>query len=92
MQTLLSRICGILSPEGGFRSYRRRSQAPCAVPRLEVRHFEVGRVVHGDLCAEAAVAQVRPIADLAVADTHKVGQAIVAEIGQVDERGAVSED
>jgi hypothetical protein len=51
---------------------------------LEVRHFEVGRVVHRDLCAEAAVAQVRPIADLAVADTHKVDQ--------VDELGAVSED
>lgn len=52
----------------------------------------MGRVVHRDLCVEAAVAQVRPIADLAVADTHKVGQAIVTEIGQVDELGAISED
>ena len=36
------------------------------------------RVVHRDLGAEAAVAQVGPVADLAVADAHEVGQAVAA--------------
>ena len=41
---------------------------------------EPGRVVHGDLGAEAAVAEVRPVADLAVADAHEVGEAVAADM------------
>ena len=43
-----------------------------------IRVVEPGRVVHRDLGAEAAVAQVRPVADLAVADAHEVGEAVAA--------------
>ena len=38
-----------------------------------IGRIEVGRVVHRYLGAEAAVAQVGPVADLAVADAHQVG-------------------
>ena len=57
-----------------------------------VRVVEMGRMVHGDLGAEAAIAQVGPVADLAVADAHQVGQAVAAEVGQIDGLGAVGED
>ena len=53
---------------------------------------EPGRVVHGDLGAEAAIAQVRPVADLAVADAHQVGEAVAAHVGEVDGLRAVGED
>ena len=53
---------------------------------------EPGRVVHRDLGAEAAVAEVRPVADLAVADAHDVGQAVAGHVGQVDRLRAVGED
>ena len=36
--------------------------------------IEPGRVVHRDLRAEAAVAEIGPVADLAVADAHQIGQ------------------
>ena len=52
-------------------------QADALVVEL-VRVVEPGRVVHRDLGAEAAVAQVGPVADLAVADAHEVGQAVAA--------------
>ena len=39
---------------------------------------EPGRVVHRDLGAEAAVAEVGPVADFAVADADEVGQAVAA--------------
>ena len=42
------------------------------------------RVVHRDLGAEAAVAEIRPVADLAVADAHQVGQAVAGHVGQID--------
>ncbi len=57
-----------------------------------VRVVEVGRVVHGDLGAEAAVAQVGPVADLAVADAHQVGEAVAAQVGEIDGLGAVGKD
>ena len=53
---------------------------------------EPGRVVHRDLGAEAAVAEVRPVADLAVADAHEVGEAVAAHVGEVDGLRAVGED
>ena len=42
------------------------------------------RVVHRHLGAEAAVAEVGPVADLAVADAHEIGQAIAGHVGEVD--------
>ena len=56
-----------------------------------VRVVEPGRVVHTDLGAEAAVAQVGPVADLAVADARQVGQAVAGQVGQVDGLRAVGE-
>ena len=53
---------------------------------------EPGRVVHRHLGAEAAVAEVGPVADLAVADAHEVGQAVAAHVGEVDRLRAVGED
>ena len=45
-----------------------------------VRVVEPGRVIHRDLGAEAAVAEVGPIADFTVADTDDVGQTIAASM------------
>ena len=53
---------------------------------------EPRRVVHRDLGAEAAVAEVGPVADLAVADAHEVGQAVAGHVGEVDGLRAVGED
>ena len=66
-------------------------QANAPVVEL-VRVVEPGRVVHGHLGAEAAIAQVGPVADLAVADADDVGQAVAGEIGEVDGLCAVGED
>ena len=57
-----------------------------------VRVVEPGRVVHRDLGAEAAIAEVGPVADIAVADADDVGQAVAGEVGQVDGLRAVGED
>ena len=53
---------------------------------------EPGRVVHRHLGAEPAVAEVRPVADLAVADPHQVGQPVAAHVGEIDRLLAVGED
>lgn len=42
-----------------------------ALPIELVREVKPRRIVHCDLSAEAAITQVRPVADLAVADTHQ---------------------
>ena len=52
-------------------------QADALVVEL-VRVVEPRRVVHRHLGAEAAVAEVGPVADLAVADADEVGQAVAA--------------
>ena len=57
-----------------------------------VRVVEPGRVVHRHFRAEAAVAQVGPVADLAVADARQVGEAVARQVGQIDGLGAVGED
>ena len=44
-----------------------------------VRVVEPRRVVHGDLGAEAAVAEIGPVADFAVADPHEVGEAVARD-------------
>ena len=56
-------------------------QANAALGKL-IRRIEPGRVVHGDLGAEAAVAEVGPVAHFAVADTHQVRQPVPREIGE----------
>ena len=53
---------------------------------------EPRRVVHRHLGAEAAVAEVGPVADLAVADAHEVGQPVAGHVGEVDGLRAVGED
>ena len=58
----------------------------------QVRRVEPRRVVHRDLGAEAAVAEVRPVADLAVADAHEVGEAVAGHVGEEDRLRAVGED
>ena len=51
-----------------------------------------GLPVERDLAPEAAVAEVRPVADLAVADADDVDEAVAAHVGEVDGLGAVGED
>src|SRR5713226_3684705 len=41
-----------------------------------IRVIEPRRVVHGDLGAEATIAQVGPVADFAVADADQVGRTV----------------
>ena len=65
------------------------SRTPVRVELVGV--VEVRRVVHDDFGPEPAVAEVRPVADLAVADPHDVGQPVAADVGEVDRLGAVGE-
>ncbi len=51
-----------------------------------------GACVHGDLGAEPAVAEVGPVADLAIADADQVGKTVAAEVGEIDGLGAVGKD
>src|SRR5207248_4268107 len=61
-------------------------------PLLElVRVVEPWRVVHGDLGAEAAIAEIRPVADLAVSNPDEVDEAIAAQIGEIDRLRLVGE-
>ena len=53
---------------------------------------EIRCLVHSDLSTEAAVAEVRPVANLAVADAHQVGKTIAAHVGEVDGLGAFGKD
>ena len=46
-----------------------------------------GRIAHRDLGAEAAIAEVRPVADLAVADAHDVGEPVADHVGEEDRLG-----
>ena len=48
--------------------------------------------VHGDFGAEAAVAEVGPVADFAVADADEVGEAVAAHVGEKDGLGAVGQN
>ena len=57
-----------------------------------VRLVEHGRVRHGDLGAEAAVAEIRPVADLAVADPDQVVEPVAGHVGEVDLLDAVRID
>ena len=50
------------------------------------------RVVHGYLRAEPAVAQVGPVADLAVANADQIREAVAGQVSQVDGFGAVGEN
>lgn len=48
-------------------------------------------MVHGHLSAEPSVTPIRPIADLAIADTQDIRQTIAGHVGEVGRLGAVSE-
>jgi hypothetical protein len=52
---------------------------------------EGGRVVHRHLGAEEAIAQIRPVADLAVTNAYQVGEAVAAHVGKVDGQRVVGE-
>ncbi|WP_244428322.1 hypothetical protein [Sinorhizobium fredii] len=43
-----------------------------------------GRIVHRNLGAEAAMPEIGPVADLAVADADEVGQPVTAHVGEVE--------
>ena len=57
-----------------------------------VRRIEHRRIVHRDLGAEPPVAEVRPVADFAVADPHDIGQAVARHVGEEDRVGGIAED
>jgi len=48
-------------------------------------------LLSSDLAYEAAEAEIRPAADLAVAHAHDVGQAVAAHVGELDGLGAIGE-
>jgi hypothetical protein len=50
----------------------------------EVGRVESGRIVHRHFRAEAPVAQIRPVRDLAVANAHEIGQPIARHVSQED--------
>src|SRR5262249_9899601 len=53
---------------------------------------EPRRVDHRHLGSEAAIAQIGPVTNFAIANTHDVGEAVAREIGQIDGLRNVSED
>ena len=68
---------------------------------VEVRYAQPGRVetgaevrggIHHHPLAEPAVAEVRPVADLSVADPRQIGQAVAGHVGQEDRLGDLGED
>src|SRR3981189_449395 len=54
--------------------------------------IETRQVLERDFPAELSVTEVRPIADLVLANANQVGQAVAAHIGQEDRLGSVGED
>ena len=62
-------------------------------PRVElIGIVEPWRIVHGHFGAEAAVAEVGPVADFAVADAHQIAEAIAAQVGEMNRVLGVGED
>ena len=61
-------------------------------PSNRSRRFEPGRVVHGHFRAEAAVAEIGPVAHFAVANANQVGEAVAGEVGEEDRFRPVGED
>ena len=60
--------------------------------RIElVRGIEDGASVHCDFAPEAAIAVVRLVADLAVADAYDVDEPVTAHVDEKDGFGAVRE-
>ena len=43
-------------------------------------HVEPGRIFHGDLGPKASVAEIGPVADLSIADTHQVVEAVAGDV------------
>lgn len=50
------------------------------------------RVIESDLRTEAAITDTGPVADLAVTDTHQVGEPVAAHVGEEDGLRAVRKD
>src|SRR4029453_11153972 len=50
----------------------------------QIRSIEPGGIVLRHLGAEAAIAEIRPIADLAVADAHEICQPVARHVVEVD--------
>ena len=67
------------------------SQADTSLIEL-IGRVEPWGVVHRDFGSEASVAQVRPVAYLAVANAHEVGQAVAGHVGEIDRLAASGED
>ena len=57
-----------------------------------VLSVEPRRVVHRHLGAETAVAQIRPVADFAVANANNVREAVTGEVGEKNSLGGVCKD
>ena len=53
------------------------------------RSCEIGSIVHGNRASEAAVSQMRPELDAAVADTHLVRAAITRHVGEAQAKPSV---
>ena len=53
---------------------------------------EPWRAIHGDFAAETRVAEIGPVANLAVADAHNIGQPVAGHVGEIDGLLRVGED
>jgi hypothetical protein len=58
----------------------------------EIGSVENRRVIHGDLGTEFSVTQIRPVADIAIADSYEVGKTIAAHVRQENGFRAVCKD
>src|SRR3974390_1205411 len=58
----------------------------------KIRAFKDGGIAHRYFCAEPAIAQIRPVADLAVADAHDIREPMPGHCGQEDRLGGVGKD
>jgi hypothetical protein len=55
------------------------------------RVVEPGGVVHRDLLPEAAIPDVGPVADFALANSHQVRQTVTGHVGEINGLGPVGE-
>ena len=85
----LDRFGGEIDDVGGSRAV---DVGETDAARIElVRRVEPRRIVHRDLRAEPAVAEVGPVADLAVANADDVGQTIAGHVGEENALRSVRE-
>ena len=82
-------VAGQVEDVGGARAID--VGQPDAARVEDIGRVEPRRVVHADLGAEAAVAEVRPVGDLAIAHANDVGQPVAGEVGEKDRLRGVGE-